>query len=492
MNVVLPAWLWATIPVAALALASALTYVAPDVRAARARAAIGATLGLALATLAALFGRLDGPTMHFHAWSPLSFGLDRLSAPLAPFVVAIGLAVVLGTPNRFASGSVASTRSAADRSVASVGSAADGSSAAHRSADPRAGHGHYFARLLANVALSLALLAARTPLTLAIFWILSGVPMLAELRGRRGFRIFVVQHVASSTLVLAGVVVAKLAALESFAAPLLVLGIMVREGIFPFHAWVPRFFVRAPLGSALVFVQPQIGAYVLARWVVADPLGGSASWLLDVLGVVTMLYGAALALGQRSARRALGYLAVSQSALVLLGLADGGLLGATGALLVIVAVGLAQTGFGLAISATEARRGPLRLDVESGGFSSTPALAGATLMLGLSSIGLPGTLAFVAEDLVFHATLEARPWVGVVMVLATAINGIAVLRIAFRLFGGRTRRTGEGDLTRRERFVLGVVGAVLVTLGLVPQPVLAPTMEAFEHLVEPTHASAAR
>ncbi|MCU0672614.1 MAG: hypothetical protein MUE69_07455 [Myxococcota bacterium] len=465
----LPAWLWAALPVAALALGSAFAYVAPDARVARVRAAIGATLGLTLATFAALFGRLDGPTMHFHAWSPLSFGLDHLSAPLAPFVVAIGLAVVLGTPNRFAGGSVA---------------AADGAT------DPRAGRGHYFARLLANVALSLALLAARTPLTLAIFWILSGAPMLAELRGRRGFRIFLVQHLASSTLVLVGVVVAKLAALESLAAPLLVLGIMVREGIFPFHAWVPRFFVRAPLGSALVFVQPQIGAYVLARWVVADPLGGSASWLLDVLGVVTMLYGAALALGQRSARRALGYLAVSQSALVLLGLADGGLLGATGALLVIVAVGLAQTGFGLAISATEARRGPLRLDVESGGFSSTPALAGATLMLGLASIGLPGTLAFVAEDLVFHATLEARPWVGVVMVLATAINGIAILRIAFRLFGGRTRRTGEGDLTRRERFVLGLVGAVLVTLGLVPQPVLAPTMEAFEHLVVPTHTSA--
>jgi NADH-quinone oxidoreductase subunit M len=467
---------FALIPIVALAVASALTHVAPDAQVARVRAAIGATIGLALAVLAAFFGRVEGPTMHFHAWSPLAFGLDHLSAPLAPFVVAIGLAVVLGTPNRFASGG------------AELGGATDRAHATD--ARPRRGRGHYFARLLANVALSLALLAARTPLTLAIFWILSGAPMLAELRGRRGFRIFLVQHLASSTLVLAGVVVAKLAALESFAAPLLVLGIMVREGIFPFHAWVPRFFVRAPLGSALVFVQPQIGAYVLARWVVADPLGGSASWLLDVLGVVTMLYGASLALSQRSARRALGYLAVSQSALVLLGLADGGLLGATGALLVIVAVGLAQTGFGLAISATEARRGPLRLDVESGGFSSTPALAGATLMLGLASIGLPGTLAFVAEDLVFHATLEARPWVGVVMVLATAINGIAVLRIAFRLFGGRTRRTGEGDLTRRERFVLGLVGAVLVTLGLVPQPVLAPTMEAFEHLVVPTHTSA--
>lgn len=439
-------WAWISLPIVTLFVGGWSAYGAPSAATARIRAALGATLALGLAGAAALFGRIDGPTMHFDTWERMSIGLDGLSAPLAPFVVAIGLAVVVGTPNRFA--------------------------------DPK-----YFARILVSVAFSVALLSARTPLTLALFWVLSGAPTLAELRGRRGWRIFLVQHVMSSTLVVAGVLVAKThGALVSLAAPLLVLGIMVREGIFPFHAWVPRFFVRAPLGSALVFVQPQLGAYVLARWVVADPLGGSASWLLDVLGVVTMIYGASLALGQRSARRALGYLSVSQSALVLLGLADGGLLGATGALLVIIAVGLAQTGFGLALSATEARRGPLRLDVDGGGHATTPALAGATLMLGLASVGIPGTLAFVAEDLVFHATLEARPWVGVAMVLATAINGIAVLRIAFRLFGGRARRTGEGDLTRRERTVLGLVGATLVILGLVPQPVLAPALHALEHL----------
>jgi NADH:ubiquinone oxidoreductase subunit 4 (subunit M) len=103
-------------------------------------------------------------------------------------------------------------------------------------------------------------------------------------------------------------------------------------------------------------------------------------------------------------------------------------------------------------------------------------------VLGLASVGLPGTLAFVAEDLVFHATLEARPWTGVAVIAATALNGISVLRIAFRLFGGRTRRTGEGDLTGRERLVLGALGAFLFALGLAPHPILAPAYDALEHL----------
>ena len=85
----------------------------------------------------------------------------------------------------------------------------------------------------------------------------------------------------------------------------------------------------------------------------------------------------------------LGYLAVSQTALVLVGFADGGQLGATGALLVILAAGLAQTGFGLALVATEARRGTIQLDQDGGGHAATPALAGSLLVLGLSAVGLP-------------------------------------------------------------------------------------------------------
>lgn len=420
--------------------------LAPTATAARWRGVGGGALVLAGAIAAAFLARSEEPLAGFgSATSGPWFGLDGLSTPLYPFVAGLLLAVLLGTPARFAD----------------VG---------------------FFARLVTTGTLYLGLLGARAPWLVAIFWVLTSIPTMLELRRHHGGRVFSIHRAVSTVLVSSGVLVASLAdPYASFAAPLIVLGVMVREGVFPFHGWVPRFFERAPLGAAILFLQPQVGAYVLARYVITQPVG-PASLLLDVLGVVTLLYGAGLALGQRSARRALGYLTVSQSALVLVGLADGGLLGATGALLVILGLGLAQTGFGLALWATEARRGVLRLDVESGGHSSTPALAGATLVLGLATVGLPGTLAFVAEDLVFHATLEARPWVGVAMVLATVINGVNVVRIAFRLFGGRRRERGEGDLTPRERAVLGLLGATLIAFGLFPQPLLAPARDALEHL----------
>jgi len=339
-------------------------------------------------------------------------------------------------------------------------------------------------------ALSLAIIAARRGDVLAVLWLASALPNALELRGRGGARMFLGLQATSAALVVGSLALAPAGHRgPEWSEILLLLAVMIRGGMFPFHAWVPRLFDAAPIGSALVFVQSQMGSYLLARDTVAAPTD-SVLAVFDVLAVVTLLYGAALALVQRSARRGLGYLAVSQTALVLVGFADGGQLGATGALLVILAAGLAQTGFGLALVATEARRGTIQLDQDGGGHAATPALAGSLLVLGLSAIGLPGTLAFVAEDLVFNTTLTARPLVGIAMIAATAMNGATVLRYAFRIFGGKKRTSGEGDLTVRERVVLASLGATLFGLGIFPQPLLASARTAVEHL-RPHHVDSA-
>ncbi|MBC7173873.1 MAG: hypothetical protein H5U40_15640, partial [Polyangiaceae bacterium] len=161
-------------------------------------------------------------------------------------------------------------------------------------------------------------------------------------------------------------------------------------------------------------------------------------------------------------------------ALVLTGLAAGGVVGLVGGVLMVIATGLAQAGFTVALGCVEARRGELPLDRYSGGHEQTPGLAGLFLLLGLASVGLPGTLAFVAEDLVFHAALEHRPWVGIAMVVTTALNGISVFRLYLHLFGGATRRHGERDLLARERIALVGLAAALLVLGLMPEPLLAP------------------
>src|SRR5690606_14266844 len=129
--------------------------------------------------------------------------------------------------------------------------------------------------------------------------------------------------------------------------------------------------------------------------------------------------------------------------------------GQAGALLLWLSVGLALTGLMLAAAAVEARCGRLDLKGSAGLAARTPILARAFLLLGLAGVGLPGTLGFVSEDLLFHGVLEAFPQVGVLIVVATAMNGFNVLRLYFAVFHGPPRAAPPvGDALPRERAAL--------------------------------------
>jgi NADH-quinone oxidoreductase subunit M len=107
--------------------------------------------------------------------------------------------------------------------------------------------------------------------------------------------------------------------LETAGMWLIAISALVRKGIVPFHAWVPEVFDRGRLGPAILFSAPQLGAYITVVLIVprASP---DMLRVIAILALGTAVYGAALALVQTSARRACGYLFMSQSALVMAGL----------------------------------------------------------------------------------------------------------------------------------------------------------------------------
>ncbi|MFM7042986.1 MAG: oxidoreductase, partial [Planctomycetaceae bacterium] len=180
---------------------------------------------------------------------------------------------------------------------------------------------------------------------------------------------------------------------------------------------------------------------------------------------------AALAVVQRSARGLVGTLAMSQSAMVLAGLSGTLPTELCGALAVWISGGLALTGIGLVVWALESRAGPIAIDTLQGRFADAPALAAFFLLFGLASLGFPGTLSFVADDLIIAGSLDEHFLAGTLVIVATAFSGIAVIRAWFRLFGG----PAPGDAPRhavlpRERCTLAALLAVLFGLGLWPGP----------------------
>lgn len=393
-----------------------------------------AALGCALAAWAA-FVVAQPPTS-----VPGILGLDGLSAPLLPLVALLRVLTVLATS---------------------------------RTKEAR----FSFPLTLLALGVHLAVFACPGGWPLVLLLALGTVPTYLELRrGTASTRVYVT-HMA----LFVGLLVIGWAWQQPVA---LFLAVLVRCGTAPAHLWVGDLFERASFGSALMFVAPLTGVYAAVRLV----LPTAPDWVLQGLGLaslVTAVYAAGLAAVAREGRRFFACLFVSKSSLVVVGLELHTTLSLTGSLCFWLTVPLALTGLGLALRALEARRGRLSLSQYHGLYDQAPALAVCFLLAGLASVGFPGTVGFVAADLLAEGAIEANPFVGIGLILASAVNGIAVLRAYFRLFtGARHQASVSLEITPRERFAVLALAALLVGGAVAPQPGVADRHAAAVALLE--------
>lgn len=253
----------------------------------------------------------------------------------------------------------------------------------------------------------------------------------------------------------------------------LALAAFVRKGIFPFQSWLPLALETKRMGVFNLILNTHLGAYLLLRFVLPSigDVQPEAIAFLSFMAMFTALYTSILAVVARRPRRILALLMVSHSAFVLAGIETRNAEGVTGALLVAPLVSLATTMMLMIQQALEDRTAAAALAPELSGLGApAPRLAAFFFLAALALVGLPGTLAFVAEDLLFHGALTDHPLLGICLPLATSLNAVIVLRLAVNHFWGRTRRQAIpiADALPAQRFGLAVGTALLFLAGLAP------------------------
>jgi NADH-quinone oxidoreductase subunit M len=267
---------------------------------------------------------------------------------------------------------------------------------------------------------------------------------------------------------------------------LIALAALLRKGIVPFHAWVPEVFDHGRLGPAILFSAPQVGAYITVVLIVprASP---EMLRTIALLALGTAVYGAALALVQASARRACGYLFISQSALVMAGLDSTSETALAGALVVWLSAGLAFAGLARCVLVLEARRGRLDLTRYHGGYDRMRVLAISFLATGLACTGFPGTLGFIGQELLVDGAVDVFPVMGFAVVIASALTGLAVVRMYFSLFCGRPDTSAHAGLrlglTRGEAWTFVLLVLTLIGFGLAPRPLVDSRFAAGEEVL---------
>jgi NADH-quinone oxidoreductase subunit M len=454
--------LWLTGLVALPALVVGASWVRVDVERLR-RLAVAAAIAMVLAALLMpLFPPLRDFSIRASAFTWVPGGealirIDTLSLVLLPFAAGLWLLTVAVTPRA--------------------------------SLDRRALRRTAFATLL-----TLASFLTESAIALLLLSAASVWTFLAALAdpAHRSQRRVVAVYLGASTLLLA-VGVALLVSpsvqntrIETAGMWLIVVAALVRKGIVPFLAWVPEVFDQGRLGPAILFNAPQVGAYITVVLIVprASP---EMLRTIALLALGTAVYGAALALVQRSARRACGYLFMSQSALVMAGLDCTSVTALAGGLLVWLSAGLGFAGLARCVLVLEARRGRLDLTRYHGGYDRMPLLAISFLAMGLACTGFPGTLGFIGQELLVDGAVDVFPVMGFALVIASALTGLAILRMYFSLFCGRSDVLAHPNLRfglkPREAWTFVALVVALIGLGIAPRPLVDSRLDASEQIL---------
>lgn len=255
------------------------------------------------------------------------------------------------------------------------------------------------------------------------------------------------------------------------------IGLGVKMPIFPMHGWLPLAHVQAPVPASMFLsaVMLKMGAYGLFRVGVTLPAG--LDWfspILFALGVISLIYGALLALRQTDLKAMVAYSSISHMGFVVIGLAAIGAAGFTGAVMQMIAHGFVSAALFFLVGVLYERTGTRDLTALSGMGRQVPKLAVAMSLTLLASMGLPGFAGFVAE---FHVIVGAFDSFGLAVLLISAgvlLTAAYSLSVIAKLFTGRPnpQLAAVHDLNTTETATAAPLVGLLLALGLVPGIVL--------------------
>ena len=262
------------------------------------------------------------------------------------------------------------------------------------------------------------------------------------------------------------------------------LGFAIKTPLVPFHTWLPPAHVDAPAPASAILagVLLKMGTYGFVRVLLTMMPGTFARFAfpIGIIAVVSIVYGALVALAQTNIKRLIAYTSVNHMGYVLLGVAaaaagvageaDAQKVALTGATVEMIAHGLITGALFLISGSILARGHTYEMDEFGGLAGRAPALTGVTVVAAFASLGLPSLAGFVAEFQVFTGTLSIYPWLAGVGLVGIVITAALFLRMLQKLFLGSLpeKWLRFPDLDRAETAALGGLLALVVVIGVTP------------------------
>jgi len=280
------------------------------------------------------------------------------------------------------------------------------------------------------------------------------------------------------------------------------IGFGIKTPLVPVHTWLPPAHVDspAPASTILAGVLLKMGTYGFVRISLSMMPEAFRRYALPlaILAVISIVYGALVALAQPNLKRRIAYSSVNHMGYAILGIAAAGAvatgaeaaraLALTGAIVEMVAHGLITGALFLITGSIWERAETYELEEFGGLAARAPGLAGAMALAGFASLGLPGLAGFVAEFQIFVGTFSVYPLLAGLGLIGILITAALFLLMLQRMFLGDLpdRWSQWPRLRRSETWPLVLLLLLVVAIGVVPAPLLSviqPTVDAMIQLL---------
>jgi NADH-quinone oxidoreductase subunit M len=252
----------------------------------------------------------------------------------------------------------------------------------------------------------------------------------------------------------------------------------IKAPLWPLHTWLPDAAKSATPGTSVLLlgVLDKVGTFGMIRYCLTLFPEASKTFtpMIITLAVISILYGAFLAIGAKDIKRLIAYTSISHFGFITMGIFAMTSQGMSGATLYMFNHGFSTAALFLVAGFMITRRNSSTISDFGGLQRVTPIMAWSFFIAGLSSLALPGLSSFVSEFLVLVGTFTRYPVAAVIATFGIVLAALYILIPVQRALHGPTTPGNENlsDLTMREKIAIAPVIATIVVLGFYPSPLL--------------------